>query len=470
MHAYRRAVPSARLTIALLLGLGLVLLLPATLPAGALAASGSLSWRFAAGSPAHTLDAITVAACGPNGSLYAGFDWGDDWADGADLGMYRLRPRLVAHDPVIWARTYDGPDHQADFPVAVTVDHAGAVIAGGQTHSAAGGADWLVVKWRPGGARAWTAVFGSNLHLNDFFSDVGCDLAGNVYACGMTDFTGGRREWIVIKFRASDGKRLWDHYYTGPEGSALDNWPKAIAVPRSGGCYVTGFSDDAGGDPDLLVMKLRSDGAYSWIHRVDGAAHGPDYGEDIVLRGGKVYVAGETTTSGGGTGLLMARYASTGRRSWLHTWQSAAGAGTSVRGLAVDGAGGTVAAGVVYSGTPSPKAFLASYATSGKYRWAHTSWDDAVGGPEAFNAVAVDDAGHIWVAGSIGKSGSTQDALLARYRPSGGRLWARRLDGAAHKDDWFNVVTLWGSGSVFAGGVVGTTAGNDDVLAAKYVK
>jgi hypothetical protein len=49
-------------------------------------------------------------------------------------------------------------------------------------------------------------------------------------------------------------------------------------------------------------------------------------------------------------------------------------------------------------------------------------------------------------------------------------VWTRTFDGDEHRDDWFNVVTLWGKSSLFVGGVMGTTAGNDDVLAAKYTR
>ncbi|MBE3032292.1 MAG: hypothetical protein IMZ74_03725 [Actinobacteria bacterium] len=39
------------------------------------------------------------------------------------------------------------------------------------------------------------------------------------------------------------------------------------------------------------------------------------------------------------------------------------------------------------------------------------------------------------------------------------------VDGAGN-----TVVALWGSDSLFSDGVMGTTAGYDDILAAKYVR
>ena len=74
--------------------------------------------------------------------MYAAFDWGDDWSDGADLGMFRFRPKVGALDAVIWQGTYDGPDfHMADYPVAMAVDAAGNAIAGWQTKTTPDGMD-----------------------------------------------------------------------------------------------------------------------------------------------------------------------------------------------------------------------------------------------------------------------------------------------------------------------------------------
>ena len=72
-------------------------------------------------------------------------------------------------------------------------------------------------------------------------------------------------------------------------------------------------------------------------------------------------------------------------------------------------------------------------------------------------------------AGAIGDTGN-QDALLVRYTPSGAVKWWRIFDGPDHGDDWFNIVALWGKSSLFAGGVLGSTAGSSDVLAARYTR
>ena len=471
MHAYRRTVPFAHLICALLLALGLAALLAPALPADALAASGSLSWYYSADAPNHALDTITSAVRGPNGSMYADFVWGDNWGDAADMGVFRFRPQVSALDHVIWTATYDNPDfHKADYPGAMSVDAGGNVITGGNTYTTTEGVDWVIVKWRANGTQQWTYTRDEVSHQNDYFSDLGCDRAGNVYACGNADNGGGSTFWILMKLRASDGKRLWVTGYTGPKGSALYNQPEAMVVDGSGNCYVTGYSDNLKGNQDLVTIKFSPRGTSYWTRRVDGAAHKNDFGTDIALRNGRVYVAGETETAGAGTTKAMVlRYRSGGHRDWLRTWRSAAGTRPWVRDLAVDGAGNSFVAGSSLHGTPASKAFLASWTAGGHLRWAKTYWKATTGESASFNAVTVDGRGRAWAAGSIGDAG-TQDALLVRYKTTGGRQWVRTFDGPDHQDDWFNTVRLWGSGSLFAGGAVSPTSGFYDVLAAKYVR
>ncbi len=66
--------------------------------------------------------------------------------------------------------------------------------------------------------------------------------------------------------------------------------------------------------------------------------------------------------------------------------------------------------------------------------------------------------------------GQGDDALLVRYQPTGRRLWAKTLEGRSIGTDRFDVVQLWGSRSVFAGGVVTTQPGGMGQLATRYAR
>lgn len=260
MFTHRSSVSLVHLTLVLLLACRLAGLLALAGPADASAASGHLSWWYTEDSPTHALDGINAAAPGPGGSMYAAADLGDDWADGSDLGTYRFRPAVGKLGAVIWEKVYAGPSHKADFPIALAVDHAANVITAGQTSSATHGLDWLIIKRSPKGARRWVATYDGPAHGGDYLADVACDQAGNVYACGMSINGPSASDWVVVKFRAADGKRLWKHLYSGPGNSYLDDWAHALAVDATGNSYIAGQSDDSAGSPDILVMKLSPKG------------------------------------------------------------------------------------------------------------------------------------------------------------------------------------------------------------------
>ncbi len=488
MLGHRHTASQVRLVLILVFAVGLAALVGLTASAGATAsagfsasawsaasarsaASGHLSWWYTEDSPAHALDAITAVAPGPNGSMYAAADMGDDWAAGSDLVMYRFRPAFGKSGTMIWERTYDGPAHQADSPIAMVTDPAGNAIAAGQTATTATKIDWLIVKRSPSGAKEWIATWDGAGHDDDYLTGAACDAAGNVYACGMSVVGTSQYDAAVVKFRASDGKRMWKYVYAGPWTPQGRNWAHAIAVDASGNAYIAGQSDDSAGMPDILVMKLSPKGRVVWMRRVDGPAHLADYAEKIALRGSTVYVAAESSPVANSTSVMLLKYSTSGRRTWTRTWQDAPGITVSeIRALAVDGQGDPIVAGASLKATPFSKAFLVSWTPSGHQRWAKTYWKTATAENAEFNAIAVDGSGRIWAAGSIGTSGSTQDALLVRYSSSGTRAWTRTFDGDDHGDDWFNVVALWGKGSLFAGGVMSTTAGSMDVLGARYTR
>jgi len=81
----------------------------------------------------------------------------------------------------------------------------------------------------------------------------------------------------------------------------------------------------------------------------------------------------------------------------------------------------------------------------------------------------VDSGGRAWVAGSATPAGGTQDWLLARYEANGKRAWTSTYDTPSHLDDWVNAITLCGTRSLFAGGVMGT-ATFDDAGVGKFLR
>lgn len=234
--------------------------------------------------------------------------------------------------------------------------------------------------------------------------------------------------------------------------------PLIVPVPTS----ATGIAFSVGGPGADLVRAVAADVA------------------------GNIYVAGEFTgtadfdptsathalTSLGGTDLFLARYSATGALGWVVRLGDAGN--ESVKALAIDNSGNLVIGGS-FTGTVDfdPGAgvsaatsnggrdgFVASYASSGAFRWVRT-----VGGPgeDAVLDVAVQAGGIIFASGTFSGTavvGAPQslavtsaggvDGFLASWTPAGASRWAFSVGGTG--DDEAGAVATGAGGAIYLGG------------------
>jgi hypothetical protein len=133
-------------------------------------------------------------------------------------------------------------------------------------------------------------------------------------------------------------------------------------------------------------------------------------------------------------------------------------------GVAVDAAGNAIVAGhflgaLEVEGTHLESAgwtdiFVASFAPSGKLRWAQRIGD---AGEDRAAAVAVDAAGNVLVTGAVPGT-SDADILVAKIDPGGTLTWSQRLGGAGYQAG--RAITVDGAGNAL---VAGYTAGAVDL-------
>jgi hypothetical protein len=83
-------------------------------------------------------------------------------------------------------------------------------------------------------------------------------------------------------------------------------------------------------------------------------------------------------------------------------------------------------------------------------------WVARYNGPANSNdkglALAIDDAGNVYVTGYSTSSGMNWDYLTIKYFPNGDTAWTRRYDGTAGSDDAANFMTVDTSGNVYVTG------------------
>lgn len=405
-------------------------------------------------------------------------------AQTASLHAQTLQPQ--------WATYHGGPAEDWGVGLALDTDGSialggrtasvsGIAFNAAQAVHGGGNFDGHLARFNAQGQLQWATYHGGPGH--DYGSTVAIATDGRVMLAGHTTsqsglsfnagqpaYGGGESDGFLACF-SDDGALLWSTYLGGEALDAITS----MATSADGSVYVTGNTQSlsgfatpgahqgvhGGGGSDAFLAKYDADGLLLWCTYIGGDA--VDYGESVHVDGdGAVIVCGSTqsangihagathqSTSGGGRDAFLMKFDADGQRVWgtyfggsgfdqaLEVTSDAAGniclAGstTSAAGIALNGHQNTLAGGF--------DAFLARFNSEGMLQWGTYygggNYDDARG-------VAVTNDGTILLAGQSGSpsgiatpdafqpaNAGLSDGYVARFSPSGARLWGSYLGG-----------------------------------------
>lgn len=200
---------------------------------------------------------------------------------------------------------------------------------------------YLYVVGRQSVSGAYLAKIDTSLNVAwaRFFRVRGGDDVANAVV-----FSGGR---VYVAGDSNDGSSLnmfvsvfdtaGSHSATREIGGANDEQAFDILV-SGGNIYLTGYTDYAGRMQEVILAKLDSSYAVSWI-KAFGSATGNERGLAAAIAGGLVYVVGQSSALGS-LDVLMAAFASDGSLS--HSFLIAGGGGGDDVGHAVSSLGSCV--------------------------------------------------------------------------------------------------------------------------------
>ena len=228
----------------------------------------------------------------------------------------------------------------------------------------------------------------------------------------------------------------WVARYNGPAEACLD-YPMGMVLDSSGNVYVAGYGEGGITRYDFATVKYDGSGNRIWVNRNIGAA----YDSIDICYGlandaaGNIYLTGSSYAD-----ISVATYQATtvkydraGNLIWVARHPIAPGGYEEGNAIALDAAGNIYIAGLASTGTDPGRILILKYNSFGQEQWARVypgggSTRDSVAG------IAVDSSGNVYVAGNT-TIGTQTDFLLLKYDAGGTEQWARTYDGTANGPD-----------------------------------
>lgn len=373
-----------------------------------------------------------------------------------------------------------GGDYVSPFPVthvaagkqeakAMAVDSAGNMVVAGYTNSGGMNNDYYVAKFKADGSGlAWPAVTYDMAGGDDTAAAVAVDGSGDIIVTGYA-WNGSTYDIHTIKYSGADGALLWQHTFAGAAGGG--DFATAITVDASNNIYVAGYSANASGNDDFLIIKYPSAGsAPTWTELYDDATyHNHDRVTAIAAGGDGIAVTGYSSKGGADFDILTRKYGFD--KSFIREWRKASAGSFDDRGVAVrlDGSGDVIVTGYLSSAS-NTDIWTAKYnAATGATTWENT-YDG--GYNDEPRAMWVDGLGDTYVTGYTFTLSGYEDFYTVRYNAAdGAKAWDAVYNSAREYGDipvGIVASNMADSGVYVAGYSV--TDVNDNITTLKYSK
>ncbi len=203
-----------------------------------------------------------------------------------------------------------------------------------------------------------------------------------------------------------------------------------------------------------------------WIRRYNGPGSGWDQPSAIAVDGsGSVYITGHSlgpspTDIGADADYATIKCDPTGNKVWVRRYDGPGGSGDYARAMALDDAGNVYVTGMsIDEGTTGDYATI-KYHPDGTVGWVRR-YDGPVNGWDYARATAVDGSGNVYVTGMSIGDGTNPDFATIKYDSSGNELWVERYNRSGGSWDCAQAIAADNSSNVYVTGYVGSITGTD---------
>jgi hypothetical protein len=440
---------------------GVMLLLPVALAIAAAPASAAVEVWEAGYSFDARADSFLDVAAGPGGALYC-----VGYTRGTEESSLLLVAKYVdegAGATLQWTRTFRKTGRPGSMATDVAVDAGGNVVVAGVvgTSPSVRKTDIVVLKYSPAGVRRWRTYYNGPADREDFVSGLGLDRNGNAYVSGSSRGVGTNLDFVTVKVRKAGG-RAWAKRYAGPTGRDTTS---GIVVSRAGDSYVTGASA-RGSDGAAVTIKYSAAGAQRWRSTFATDIGGVSVG-GIARSGAGAVIVGGAMWNGNAEGsdqVFLKYRTSNGTRAWKRFIGNGEAFDEGVADVASDASGRVYATGTTEDDNFSiDHGFLSSLSGAGDSGWTDVFWP-ASEQDSQFQTVSAGVAGGC-AGGGWGDTVIAGKDFAVRYFNNSGPAvaWSFQTGGDAIGDDICRGVlvqgmTVYAVGEVYNGAATGTDA------------
>jgi len=259
------------------------------------------------------------------------------------------------------------------------------------------------------------------------------------------------------------GNQASDINFTNARGNA-------VTTDAYGNCYVTGYSYESASLNDIVTIKYTPNGNMEWASSFNGDANQNDEGTGIYVdNSGNVYVVGFAEYNGKGTDVVILKYSSNGTLLWKNLYSSLLNAVAEDKGLAI---AADINGNIFITGYTTNSDGLFEMFTRKCDQFGYEKWTKLENGgynaESKGSAIAVSNAGNIFVTGYITVSGTNTDIALVKYDENGTRQWMKQVNGNYNEEDKAWGIVVDESDNAIITGYVTNGASNTDLYTAKF--
>ena len=198
-----------------------------------------------------------------------------------------------------------------------------------------------------------------------------------------------------------------------------------------------------------------------WVAIYDGPASTNSYDQPVAMAvdaAGNVYVTGQSRGVDGNDDYATIKYDSNGNQLWASRYDGGGGFDRPTA-LAVDNAGNVYVTGMSSSGY-DPDYVTVKYDSNGNQLWASRYAGTHPDGYDRATSIAVDAAGNVYATGGSwgGPDWIGEDYATVKYDSNGNELWVARYDGdgdsgfSGENDDRATAIAVDGVGYIYVTG------------------